>query len=481
MDQQLIKKEWVPLNKRDHLSFIHIVGIAAGTLVANLLWTIIFTLFEPISEKVSLKQWIRTLLLFYGSLAGFVINPILGVYSDALMLKWGRRRIFMLIGSFILILGLLLMIYCQDLGQWMKPSQPKGKNDAEKGLFIVSLLIVFTAGNIIQNPARTLCSDVTPPKQQVLMSNICQVYAGVGGVLTNLVGGLKLYQYVHMEQEWFILIVCLTISAVCMVITIIVTPEEPLKEKPPTVNPFKLILAALKKMPKPFLRVLIPFTLGNIANYQFGIQFSHFMGHDIFKGENNSDASEEQKNKYQDGISWAMMCNVVYYSFQFIYGFVNTWICNKIGMKMVMIIGLLLLSLGFFAFFFVSNKFAYLAIAIPLGFGNLVYNAVAYAVVSLVIPTEDLAGNFGVLICAGVLGQQISNFGIGSGLGAIWPDNSRMLVGLSSIFAFIGFISAFFMINPKEGDINNYQIIDDKNNNNNLDSNLLPNSDFHDQ
>ncbi|KAK8897734.1 hypothetical protein M9Y10_015699 [Tritrichomonas musculus] len=473
------KKEWIPLNKRDHLSFLHICGIAAGTLVANLLWKIIFTLFEPISEKVSIKQWIRTLLLFYGSLAGFVINPILGVYSDTLMFRYGRRRIFMLGGSFILILGLLLMIYCQDLGQWFKPSQEKGKNDAEKGIFIVALLIVFTAGNIIQNPARTLCSDVTPPKQQVLMANICEIYAGVGGILTNLVGGLKLYQYVHIDQESFILIICLSLSAVCMVVAIIVTPEEPLHEKPPTVNPFKQIWTAIKKMPKPFLRVLVPFTFGNIANYQFGFQFSHFMGHDIFKGENNSGATEDQKNKYQDGISWAMMCYVVYYTFQFIYGFVSTWVIKTMGMRVVTFFSLLLLALGFFSFFFVSNKYAYLGIVVPLGLGNLVYNAVAYAIVSLVIPTEDLAANFGVLICFGVFGQQVSNFGIGSGLGAIWPDNSRMMIGLSSIFAFIGAISAFFMINPREDEAKDYQAIKDKNDNNhNMESNLLPNSNY---
>ena len=463
MDENLIKKEWVPLNKRDHLSFIHICGIAAGTLVSNLLWAIIFTLFEPMSEKVSLKSWIRTLLLFYGSFIGFVLNPIIGVYSDAIMFRWGRRRIFMLSGSLILVVGLLLMIYCREIGMWLQPSKPDGHNDAQKGLLIVSFMIVLTAGNILQNPARTLCSDVTPPKQQILMSNICQVYSGVGGVLTNLVGGLKLYQKTKLQQEPFILVVCLSISVVAMIITIVVTPEEPLHEKPPTVNPFKQIWNALKKMPKPFLRVLLPFTFGNISNYQFGIQFSHFMGHDIFKGENISDATEDQKQKYQDGISWAMMCNVVYYSFQFVYGFLNTWICNRVGMKIVMIVGLLFLSLGFFSFFFVSNKYAYLGISIPLGFGNLIYNAVAYAVVSLVIPTEDLAGNFGVLICAGVIGQQISNFGIGSGLAAIWPNNSRMMIGLSSIFAFLGFLSAFFMVNPKEGDINNYSKIPEGN------------------
>ena len=275
MDENLIKKEWIPLSKRDHLSFIHICGIAASTLAANLLWAIIFTLFEPLATKVSLKTWIRTLLLFYGSFIGFVLNPIIGVYSDGIMFRWGRRRIFILVGSFILIIGLLLMIFCREIGSWLLPKQEDGNNDAQKGLLIISFMIILTAGNIIQNPARTLCSDVTPAKQQILMSNICLVYSGIGGVLTNLVGGLKLYQYTKLDQEPFILVVCLSISVVAMAITIIVTPEEPLREKPPTVNPFKQIVHALKKMPKAFVRVILPFFFGNVANYQFGIQFSH--------------------------------------------------------------------------------------------------------------------------------------------------------------------------------------------------------------
>ena len=311
------------------------------------------------------------------------------------------------------------------------------------------------------------------------MAHVCEIYSGVGGILTNLVGGLKLYQYAHIDQENFILIICLSLSAICMVIAIIVTPEEPLHEKPPRVNPFKQIWGALKMMPKPFKRVLIPFTFGNIANYQFSFQFSHFMGHDIFKGDNTSSATEDENKKYQDGFSWAMMCYVVYYGFQFIYGFVSTLVVKALGMKLVTFFSLLFLALGFFSFFFISNQYAYLGIVIPLGLGNLVYNAIAYAIVSLVIPTEDLAANFGVLICFGVFGQQVSNFGIGSGLGAIWPNNSRAMIGLSSIFALIGAISTFWMINPREDEAKDYQAIKDKDDkDNNMESNLLPNSNY---
>ncbi|OHT12911.1 major facilitator superfamily transporter [Tritrichomonas foetus] len=456
-NQEKQEKIWIPLNKRERLSLLHICGIAAGTLVATLLWTIVFTLFEPLSTKVDLPEWVKTLLLFYGSLAGFVINPILGVYSDAVMLKWGRRRIFMVIGVTVLVIGLFLMMYCMEIGHWLQPDAHI-PNGAQKGIFIGALIVVFTAGNIVQAPARTLCSDVAPPHQQILMSNIVQVYSGVGGILTNLVGGLELYKYTGLDQEQFILVTCLTISLVAMLVAVIVTPEEPLKEKPPKVNPFLQIWQALKRMPKPFIRILFPFTLAYVATYQFGFQFSHFMGHDIYGGDNNPNAGKEMNEKYQKGVSWSMMCNVVNYTCQFIYGFVNTRVCALIGMKTVMISGLLVITLGLICFFFVNNRFAYLGITVPLGLGNVIYMAIPFTVVSMVIPTEDLGGNLGILTCFGVFGQQVSNFGVGSGFGAIWPDNSRMMIASSCVFSILAMISAFWMITPQVGDAEKYRV-----------------------
>lgn len=475
-DYNFEKHEWVPLNKRDHLSFIHICGIAAGTLVANLLWCIIFTLFEPLSEKVNLQSWLRTLLLFYGSLSGFIISPILGVYSDSLMFKWGRRRIFMLIGGIVLVFGLLMMMYTMEIGRWILPSQKDGSNIAQKSVFIVSIIISFTAGNIVQAPARTLCSDVTPPKQQMLMSNVCQIYGGVGGIFSNLVGGLELYKYTKLEQEPFILVVCLSISVVAMIITIAVTPETPLIERPPKINPFKQIWTALRRMPRAYKRIIIPFTLSYLCVYQFQFQFSHFMGEEIFGGSNKADATDDKISKYQKGVSWSMMCNVMNCGFQCLYGFVNTKVCDKIGMKAVMIIGLGFLTLAFFSFFFVSNEYAFLGITVPIGIGSLIINAIPYTIVSLVIPSEELGANLGLLNCFGVFGQQLSNFGIGSGLGAFWPE-PRMMIGLSSIPGLIAMIFAFFMITPGVGEINDYNQIPEHSTQE-VSASLISNDDF---
>ena len=221
----------------------------------------------------------------------------MGVYSDSLTFKWGRRRIYMLAGGIVLIISFLLMIYCVAIGHWILPNQPDGNNFAQKIILTASLLISFTAGNVVQAPARALCFDVTPPKQMVLMSNIIQVYSGISGILANSIGAFRLYKFSNLDQEPFLLIICLSIIILALSISIIVSHEEPLKIKQTIVNPFKQIWSALNQMPKAFKRVTLPFLFAYMSIYQFQFQFSHFMGKDIFGGSNvgGSDQSEKAK------------------------------------------------------------------------------------------------------------------------------------------------------------------------------------------
>lgn len=452
---------WVPLCKREKLGYLHMFGIACGTLVANMLWANIFTIFEPIAMKIGLGGTIKTFLLFYGSLCGILLSPVIGVVSDALMLRWGRRRIFMVVGEVILLVGLFLMMYCIPLGR-LSSNKPDGHNGSQRAIFIIGWLVTLTAGNIIQTPARTICSDLSPPNQQVLMSNICTIYSGFGGVVTNLLGGLSLYKYTSLDQNQFILVIIISVSAGATILSCIVSPEEPLSEKPPTSNVFLQLWNALKKMPKPFLRVLIPFTCGNINNYQFGVQFSAFMGLTVFKGDNSPDAGPELNQRFQDGVSWTMICSCVNYGFQFVYGFLNTYVCKLLGMKILMAVGLAAMATGNLLFLFVKNKYAYLFIVIPIAFGNLVFNALGYAITPLCVPTEELAGYMALLNSFGSIGQQISNFGVGSGLGAI-NSSPGFKIGISCIFGYLGAIASFFMIIPDQNGVGDQDEDEDSN------------------
>lgn len=449
---------WVPLSKREKLSMSRICAVASGNLVPGLLWNVISALFEPFNKSLGISITIKTILLFYASFIGFVLQPILGVISDRLTFKYGRRRIFVITGSILVVIALLLMMYCYEIGTFLKPSHPQ---PYRKIIFITSHVIASTAGNIVQSPARVLCSDVTPLAQQSLMSNICQVYFGLSSIIPNLLGGFEIYKYTGLKQEQFLLVVSLSLAFIAMIISVISAVEEPLLVKPPKVNPFKKIWQAFKSMPRPFIRIAAPYCLSFVAIYQYGLAFTDFMGAEIMNGNNQEDASDEMKKLYQKGVSWAMMCNSINSLSILIYGFLNNKVCELIGMKWTMVIGDFLISLSLIFFLVVKNKYVYLGLAGLIGLGTVAFMAIPPAIVSIVIPTEELGNNLGILNCFCVIGQQLSNFIIGSGVGRIVHNSSGKKIGYSAVFGFLATITSFWVVQPSLAEAGQYQSIKD--------------------
>ncbi|KAK8887553.1 hypothetical protein M9Y10_038602 [Tritrichomonas musculus] len=446
--EQLIKKDWVPLNKREHLSYIHVVAISIGNLAPHLLFVIIPVLFTPLAQSFYISSLAQTFILLYGSFAGFACAPLVGVYSDSCMFKWGRRRLFIVTGSIFMSLGLLLLTYTESVGEWF--SGNKNPLKAQQALFVISYMLTVTAGNIANAPTRTICSDVCPPSQQSLMANLCSVFSALGGILVNLIGGLKIYKYVgSLGQEQFELIVSITLIVISITITVFAAHEEPLKDKVPKVRPFKRIFNAIKTAPTPFWRTAIPYLLAQMSLFQFNFYFSHFMGQDIFGGDNGNNAPSEEKQKYQDGLSWAMMCNIVRFGTQFLYGFLNTKICELIGMRATSVIAYFVLATGFITFFWVKNKYAYIAIVILVGSGYAVAMSVPYAIVSIVAPNEEKGAYLGLLMMCTVIGEILSNFGVGRLFGLIWPNNPRKMIAISSTIGYLASILSFWTIEPK--------------------------------
>ena len=446
------KKKWVPLVERERLSFCHIMGITIGTLASTLLFNILYTLFAPLCVKLKISNIARTMILLSGGVIGFTMSPMFGSISDGVTFKWGRRRIFMVVGGICVVLGLLVMMFCVELGEMARPHDPLL---AQQAIMITALEFTMIAGNAMQTPARTLCTDVTRPAQQVLVSSCVVVYSGLGGCFTNLVGGLALYKYTGLSQESFILVVGLVIVAISLTITIIVTPEERLKEKPAVVNPLKSMFLAFRHMPKPIWMVGIPYFFSQIATYQIGFQLTDFMGRTVMKGDNAIDAPQELIDKYQAGVSWAMMCNVMNYGVQFLYSFVHTYVCKWIGMKYVFMILMLLLGVMYLLFFFIKTKLPYLFMMIPVGLASVAYLSIPQAIVSLCVTKAETGIYLGSLYCFGTAGQQFSNFVIGMGGGAIWPNQPGTLIAVSCVFAFLSGLLCLLIIVPDQKNTEN--------------------------
>lgn len=155
------------------------------------------------------------------------------------------------------------------------------------------------------------------------------------------------------------------------------------------------------------------------------------------------------------------MCNVMNNVVQLLYGFVNSKVCELFGMRIVMVIGNGLMAVGLLLFLFVKNRFAYLGFTGLIGLGNVVYMAIPYAIVSIMIPTEELGNNLGILNCFCVLGQQVSNFLIGKGFSNLYNGSPKKNIGYSSVFGFLAMIASFWIVQPTLADAGNYDKISD--------------------
>lgn len=434
--------DWIPFCKRDRLPLPLLLGICAATLAGSLLWTIVFALFYPLAARVEMSSIVSTILLLMGSVVGFFTQPIVGAIGDNLTFKWGRRRIFIVAAGVIQVVSLLIIMFSDRLA--------KAKS-GQQGWLIFGMIMVFFAGNLIEGPARTLCSDLAPPNQQVLVSSICGVYRGVGGIFTNLIGALSLYKYTSLSQEQFILVVCLCVSFVAIVITCIVAKEERFTQKAGISNPFAVLVTAFKGIDSVFIRISIVFLFIMIGTYQIGIQLSPFLGEQIFHGRNTDDPNAQETITYQKGVSWGMLCNMVSCITQFLYGFVQSKICDKIGLKVVLIVITIVVGVMYLLFFFVTNKYVFLVMHFPIGLGNVAFNTLPSAVVALISKPERLGSNLALFNCFCVIGQQISNFGIGTGIAKVWPGKPGHLIGISCIFVFLAAVAEFFIIVPTAG------------------------------
>lgn len=108
------------------------------------------------------------------------------------------------------------------------------------------------------------------------------------------------------------------------------------------------------------------------------------------------------------------------------------------------------MTIGLFLFLFVDNHIAYLFVVMLIGVGFGTYMSIPFGVssISTTVNKLDFGVFHGILIVFDVIGEYIVNFGVGMGLGQIWPDNYRMMIGISSIFGLIMVISSFWIIEP---------------------------------
>ncbi|KAK8882244.1 hypothetical protein M9Y10_044886 [Tritrichomonas musculus] len=428
---------WVPLCKRDHINVLWIVAICANQLTMNFIWTPIGALTNPYCQKLKLNNVATTLVQLIGSVVGIIVPPLAAVWSDTTTAKFGRRRVWMIGGEVLVIVGLMMVSFCREL--------TGHKRSPAVAVFVIGQILASVGGNTANGPGRSMCSDVVPASQQVLVSNICTLYGGLAGVISNMIGALKLYQYTSLNNETLVLMISCIIGVCALVISVCATPEEPLLEKPETTNPFSLILQSFKEMTRQTWFLVMGFFCFQLGVAMFGWQNANYIATKVFRGNAQAPEGSEPYKTYDNGISHAQLLALIQTIIQVAYSFVNTPIVNAIGLRNAWFVGMITAIIADIIFLFKTNKWFYIIAYISMGISQVVANSCPYALVTLITPPEKLAIALTNVIFFGNIAGVFAQFGLNMGLGSIgwFSSNTGRLIAIPFVFEVLAFLCGF--------------------------------------
>lgn len=228
-------------------------------------WTVEMAYGTPYLLSLGLTKSYMSLVWIAGPLSGLIMQPIVGVISDSCTSKWGRRRPFLLGGSFMVIVSLLVIGWTREITALFTQSE---QGDTFKTVSIIiaisSIYVLDFSVNCVQASCRALIVDSLPPSQQGSATAWAGRMVGLGNVAGYFMGYIDLVKYLWFLGNTQLKVLCVLATAVlllCDLITCYAVREKAIDKitsTPKKRSPFRLfgdIFKNIWNLPQPIQRI----------------------------------------------------------------------------------------------------------------------------------------------------------------------------------------------------------------------------------
>lgn len=177
---------------------------------------------SPILLQIGVDHKVMTMAWGLSPLLGFFVSPLLGSISDRCYLQMGRRRPIIILLSFGILLGLILVPYGKEFGillgdegytynltttvdsnysilegsaaalqSYDEQAGPTPSNYKYATILtIIGLVLLDFDADTCQTPARTYLLDMCIPEDQPKALTMFTLFAGIGGTIGYGIGGI---------------------------------------------------------------------------------------------------------------------------------------------------------------------------------------------------------------------------------------------------------------------------------------------------
>ncbi|OHT07930.1 major facilitator superfamily transporter [Tritrichomonas foetus] len=392
----------------DGYSTPRILCMCGGIMAAQFMFSYSFALTAPLARQLAFsKTWTQVFSAF-GPIAGGVIQPLIGFFSDRVHSRYGRRRPFIVVGQIGTGIALVMQIFVFQVidHKYLK---------ARQILYVISLIMVNCFVQAIQGPSRTLIADLLPSYQQVLGNAMATSMIAFASITCNLLGFILIIkpQDNFFKLEVFVPFLSLIFAVMGTVMTCITTKEVPtnidkdyqnVEEQAERKNPLKEIVDTIKNIDRPVIIVAVLLLVSWAAYYPFTYNATGYYAVDIY----NADPDEPDSETYKKGIGHGMLMIAINNVITLCSGYINQKLIDSVGPKIPYAASQLIECAVLIAAIFMKKEWLATFLFALLGISQSIFNIVPYTIVGICVAKSQMGMVMGSLNIFVVLGQLIT-------------------------------------------------------------------------
>ncbi|XP_074574070.1 sucrose transport protein SUT1-like [Curcuma longa] len=318
-------------------------------------WALQLSLLTPYVQTLGLSHALSSIVWLCGPVAGFVVQPIVGLWSDRCRSRFGRRRPFIFVGCVLISIAVIVVGFSSDIGHALGDTKEHcsvyhGPRWHAAVVYCLGFWLLDFSNNAVQGPARALMADLSSHHGPNTANAIFASWMALGNILGYLSGSSgtwhKWFPFLvtnacceacaNLKGAFLVAVVLLFIS---LTVTLFLAKEVRLCD----LNTFASVdqqktsffdvFRAFKNLPPGMLSVLLVTALTWLSWFPFTLYNTDWMGREIYYGKPKG--TSEQIDAYDRGVregAFGLLLNSVVLG---VSSFLIAPLCRKLSAKVV--------------------------------------------------------------------------------------------------------------------------------------------------
>lgn len=177
-----------------------LILLTAGLLGLQCVWSTEMAFAGPFLLHLGISKSHMSIVFVAGPLSGLIVQPLIGVISDASTSKWGKRRPLLLFSLLTCAKSIFVLGFARPFAS-MVSENINTQSNITLILAIISIFTIDFSVNAVSALDRALLLDLVPMHLQATANAWCARLAGIGAIIGFMIGQADLT--IHAPFKWF--------------------------------------------------------------------------------------------------------------------------------------------------------------------------------------------------------------------------------------------------------------------------------------